>query len=192
MGTHPIFESDFDCLTEMTSVEIKLTREKVGSPLGFKILGGSDTPYASAKFDHDGIYVSKLERRPALDSGLSVGDQLLQVDGQSLISVTHLNAIRFLKASSGLEVLLEVRKTTQNEIKPNSTQKEILHQVQYDENENHNDPPQIKIESVSESNESESSVEPEYVIKVDPKIENDKSELLLEEEVIETKLEVEV
>ena len=35
--------------------------------------------------------------RPALDSGLSVGDQLLQVDGQSLISVTHLNAIRFLK-----------------------------------------------------------------------------------------------
>ena len=35
--------------------------------------------------------------RPALDSGLSVGDQLLQVDGQSLISVTHFNAIRFLK-----------------------------------------------------------------------------------------------
>jgi len=97
MGTHPIFESDFDCLTEMTSVEIKLKREKVGSPLGFKILGGSDSPYQNAKFDHDGIYVSKLERRPALDSGLSVGDQLLQVDGQSLISVTHLNAIRFLK-----------------------------------------------------------------------------------------------
>ena len=47
----------------MTSVELKLTREKVGSPLGFKILGGSDYPYASAKFDRDGIYVSKLERR---------------------------------------------------------------------------------------------------------------------------------
>ena len=39
----------------------------------------------------------KNQFRPALDSGLSVGDQLLQVDGQSLISVTHLNAIRFLK-----------------------------------------------------------------------------------------------
>merc|ERR1712131_49466 len=105
MGTWAIFESDFDCLTEMTSVEIKLKREKIGSPLGFKILGGSDSPYANAKFDHDGIYVSKLERRPALDSGLSVGDQLLQVDGQSLISVTHLNAIRFLKGPFTLKTI---------------------------------------------------------------------------------------
>ena len=48
---------------EMTLVEIKLKREKVGSPLGFKILGGSDSPYTNAKFDYDGIYVSKLERR---------------------------------------------------------------------------------------------------------------------------------
>jgi len=193
MGTHPIFESDFDCLTEMTSVEIKLKREKIGSPLGFKILGGSDSPYANAKFDHDGIYVSKLERRPALDSGLSVGDQLLQVDGQSLISVTHLNAIRFLKASSGLEVLLEVRKTTQNEKRPKSTQKEILHQVQHDGDENDenlNEVPKINIESVSIEESSESSVEPEYVIKV----ENHKSETKLSEDetIIETKLEVEV
>merc|ERR1712131_255207 len=192
MGTHPIFESDFDCLTEMTSVEIKLKREKIGSPLGFKILGGSDSPYANAKFDHDGIYVSKLERRPALDSGLSVGDQLLQVDGQSLISVTHLNAIRFLKASSGLEVLLEVRKTTQNEKRPKSTQKEILHQVQHDGDENDenlNEVPKINIESVSIEESSESSVEPEYVIKV----ENHKSESeLFAEELIETKLEVEI
>ena len=44
-----------------------------------------------------GIHPKHNPFRPALDSGLSVGDQLLQVDGQSLISVTHLNAIRFLK-----------------------------------------------------------------------------------------------
>ena len=56
-------ENESSFALEMTSVEIKLKREKVGSPLGFKILGGSDSPYQNAKFDHDGIYVSKLERR---------------------------------------------------------------------------------------------------------------------------------
>ena len=56
--------------------------------------------------------------------------------------------------------------------------------------ENHNDVPKINIESVSTEESSESSVEPEYVIKV----ENHKSETKLSEEetLIEAKLEVEI
>ena len=54
---------------------------------------------------NNGAHLKRTEFRPALDSGLSVGDQLLQVDGQSLISVTHLNAIRFLKGPFTLKTI---------------------------------------------------------------------------------------
>merc|ERR1711935_295832 len=40
MGTHPIFESDFDCLTEWAYDEIR--RNRHSSPAGMGILGGVD------------------------------------------------------------------------------------------------------------------------------------------------------
>ena len=46
---------------------------------------------------------------PAIDSGLSVGDQILSVDGVSLINMTHINAIRTLKKTKTV-VLLRVRR----------------------------------------------------------------------------------
>lgn len=68
---------------------------------------------------------------------------------------------------------------------------QMVFQHDGDENdENLNEVPKINIESVSIEESSESSVEPEYVIKV----ENHKSETKLSEDetIIETKLEVEV
>ena len=47
----------------MSEIEIVLRRDKIGAALGFKIRGGVDGPYENAKFDTNGIYVSKLEKR---------------------------------------------------------------------------------------------------------------------------------
>ena len=44
---------------------------------------------------------------PALESGLKVGDQILSVDGHSLRSVTHREALQTLRAS-GDRVKLEI------------------------------------------------------------------------------------
>ena len=102
---------------------IELMRPHAKAPLGFKVAGGIDKPYSGATFDADGIYVLALEKRsvflssilakltachsPALESGLKVGDQIVSVDGHSVRSVTHSEALAVLR-KSGLLVQLEV------------------------------------------------------------------------------------
>jgi len=86
---------------------IELMRPHAKAPLGFKVAGGIDKPYSGATFDADGIYVLALEKSPALESGLKVGDQIVSVDGHSVRSVTHSEALAVLR-KSGLLVQLEV------------------------------------------------------------------------------------
>merc|ERR1739848_526418 len=57
MGTHPIFESDFDCLTERSSLVV-WNREMSGKPEKYQA-GEFDVP----KVDADGNPISKSEQK---------------------------------------------------------------------------------------------------------------------------------
>merc|ERR1711990_844650 len=69
MGTHPIFESDFDCLTEMAALPRRILKEtqkltqdpvpgieaipdeKNARYFHIKVFGPADSPYENGKFD---------------------------------------------------------------------------------------------------------------------------------------------
>uniref|UniRef100_W5M185 Whirlin a n=1 Tax=Lepisosteus oculatus TaxID=7918 RepID=W5M185_LEPOC len=66
-----------------------------GRSLGLMIRGGAE--YAL------GIYITGVDRGSAADSGgLKVGDQILEVNGRSFLSVPHDEAVRILKSSRHL------------------------------------------------------------------------------------------
>ena len=44
----------------MSENRIRLVRPDLSAKLGFDIKGGKDRPYKQAKFDPDGIYVSRI------------------------------------------------------------------------------------------------------------------------------------
>merc|ERR1712018_805418 len=100
MGTHPIFESDFDCLTDMPILassagylsencevkEIVLIRGEDG--LGFNIRGGTDAPYVR---EDSGIFVTKIRDSGAANATglLNVGDKIVEINGQKLTAISH-------------------------------------------------------------------------------------------------------
>ena len=45
----------------MSENRIRLVRPDLSAKLGFDIKGGKDRPYKQAKFDPDGIYVSRID-----------------------------------------------------------------------------------------------------------------------------------
>ena len=45
----------------MSENRIRLVRPDLSAKLGFRIKGGKDIPYKQAKFDPDGIYVSRID-----------------------------------------------------------------------------------------------------------------------------------
>ena len=45
----------------MSENRILLVRPDISTKLGFVIKGGKDRPYKEAKFDPDGIYVSRID-----------------------------------------------------------------------------------------------------------------------------------
>ena len=45
----------------MSENRIRLVRPDLSAKLGFVIKGGKDRPYKQAKFDPDGIYVSRID-----------------------------------------------------------------------------------------------------------------------------------
>merc|ERR1711915_443820 len=126
MGTHPIFESDFDCLTEMpvlvsgteylsekTEVrEIVLIRGEDG--LGFNIRGGFDAPYIK---EDPGIFVTKIrDSGAAITSGLiKVGDKVVEINGIDLTKSTHSEAVQAF-VSAGNEVTLKIISNHYNNI----------------------------------------------------------------------------
>lgn len=75
--------------------DITLKRNQKG--LGFSIAGGIGNEHVK---DDDGIFVTKIISGGAAEEEgtLSVGDRILQVNGESMVSITHDEAVSILKA----------------------------------------------------------------------------------------------
>ncbi|XP_035383588.1 whirlin isoform X2 [Electrophorus electricus] len=86
--------SNMQLLQEGDEKKVNLVLDD-GRSLGLMIRGGAE--YAL------GIYVTGVDRGSAAESGgLKVGDQILEVNGRSFLSVPHDEAVRVLKASRHL------------------------------------------------------------------------------------------
>ncbi|KAK3594599.1 hypothetical protein CHS0354_000392 [Potamilus streckersoni] len=71
-----------------------------GQSLGLIIRGGREFGL--------GIYVSGVDPLSVADSaGIKVGDQILDVNGQSFLDITHAEAVRILKISSRMMIMLK-------------------------------------------------------------------------------------
>uniref|UniRef100_A0A3Q3WGU6 PDZ domain-containing protein n=1 Tax=Mola mola TaxID=94237 RepID=A0A3Q3WGU6_MOLML len=80
--------------------QITLTRSKSHEGLGFSIRGGSEHGVE--------IYVSLVEPNSSAEKeGLRVGDQILEVNGQSFVIISHDEAVHILK--TGQHLLMKVR-----------------------------------------------------------------------------------
>jgi len=72
--------------------------------LGFNITGGTDQPHLP---NDDGIFVTKIRdsASAAVDGRLKEGDKILRVNGQTLINLTHKEAVEiFLGAGETVEL----------------------------------------------------------------------------------------
>jgi len=95
MGTHPIFESDFDCLTE---IEKKVTKMDSlytvtltgGGPWGIRIQGGKDfsTPLSISRVTAGG---------KGFQAGIKMGEQIVEINGQSTVELVHVAAQKLIK-----------------------------------------------------------------------------------------------
>ncbi|XP_060597806.1 LOW QUALITY PROTEIN: synaptojanin-2-binding protein-like [Ruditapes philippinarum] len=82
--------------------------------LGFNIRGGVDNPHIPGD---SGIFVTKVRENGAafVDGRLKEGDKILSINGKSLISVTHEDAVQcFTRAKD--EVVLRVQHGAQAKI----------------------------------------------------------------------------
>ncbi|XP_062815720.1 whirlin isoform X2 [Anolis carolinensis] len=78
---------------------VTLKRHKAHEGLGFSIRGGSEHGV--------GIYISLVEPGSLAEKeGLRVGDQILKVNGKALDKVTHAEAVKALKGSKKLNLLV--------------------------------------------------------------------------------------
>ena len=86
------------------TIDILLHKGDTG--LGFTIAGGTDNHHVK---DDDGIFVTKIIPNGAahIDQRLLVGDKILEVNGNSLCSITHEKAVHILK-STGQDVQLKI------------------------------------------------------------------------------------
>jgi hypothetical protein len=108
-----------DLSLSRNALMVKLEGTKKG--LGIKIVGGRRTTHA-ANEEHFGIFVKEIvPKELAYYNGqLKVGDQLLEVNGTSLVGVSNSEAVNKLKlcAATDTTVLLVARDiTAQNEFK---------------------------------------------------------------------------
>lgn len=72
--------------------------------LGFNITGGKDQPHLP---NDDGIFVTKIRETAAagMDGRLKEGDKILEVNGNSLLDLTHKQAVDiFLNAGDKVEL----------------------------------------------------------------------------------------
>lgn len=102
-------ESDATVELREEKYEIHIERSRAG--LGLSIAGGKgSTPF---KGDDEGIFISRVtEKGPADLAGLRVGDKVLKVNGVSVITVSHYDAVEVLKASGAILILEVSREVT--------------------------------------------------------------------------------
>ena len=87
---------------------VEVTLHKKGGGLGFSIAGGYDNMHIDGD---DGIFITKIiEGGVAEEEGtLSVGDRILEVNGKSMVKISHETAVGILK-STGKDVKIKVEK----------------------------------------------------------------------------------
>ncbi|XP_039902464.1 whirlin-like isoform X3 [Simochromis diagramma] len=89
----------FDNVTHIEAVKVNLNMEG-GRSLGLMIRGGAEYGL--------GIYITGVDPGSAADiGGLKVGDQILEVNGQSFVTISHDEAVHILK--TGYNLLMNVR-----------------------------------------------------------------------------------
>merc|ERR1712130_1070071 len=104
MGTHPIFESDFDCLTDMADYQGLIRtcqiKRKKKEEFDFKL-----------KYDKErkgNVVTSVVEKGAAGRAGIAAGDRIIIIDGKNVEQMSHkdlVGVIRALKKESKFEVL---------------------------------------------------------------------------------------
>ncbi|XP_023315336.1 protein lap4 isoform X7 [Trichogramma pretiosum] len=103
--------SDTEPSVEIREEQYEIHIERTTGGLGLSIAGGiGSTPFRG---DDEGIFISKVtEGGPADLAGLRVGDKVLSVNGISVISVDHYDAVEVLKACGRVLVLVILREVT--------------------------------------------------------------------------------
>merc|ERR1711953_299036 len=101
MGTHPIFESDFDCLTEMSDYEglsrVVIVKKKKTEGLQFKL-----------KYDvqrKGNIVSSSTAGGPAAAAGLATGDRLLVIKKTNVEAMKHDQVVDLIKKNIKKETI---------------------------------------------------------------------------------------
>ncbi|CAI5446192.1 unnamed protein product [Caenorhabditis angaria] len=77
--------------------------------VGFRIGGGIDQDPTKApyKYPDAGIYITNVEPdSPASEAGLRKHDKILQVNGNDFTMMTHDRAVKFIKQSNVLHILI--------------------------------------------------------------------------------------
>ncbi|XP_068438190.1 protein scribble homolog isoform X3 [Clinocottus analis] len=88
----------------------EVTLLKSGGPLGLSIVGGSDHASHPFGINEPGVFISKvIPRGLACESGLRVGDRILEVNAIDLRHATHQEAVRALLANKQ-EIRMLVRR----------------------------------------------------------------------------------
>lgn len=85
--------------------EITLSRGTTG--LGFNIRGGVDNPHIQGD---TGIFVTKVRENGAayIDGRLKEGDKILEINGKSLVGVTHEEAVQcFTRAKEEVKLMVD-------------------------------------------------------------------------------------
>ncbi|CAP39422.1 Protein CBG23021 [Caenorhabditis briggsae] len=101
-----------ECLSiavELHKQEVVDARGNVTIRVGFKIGGGIDQDPTQAPFKYPdaGVYITNVEPgSPAETAGLRKHDKILQVNGADFTMMTHDRAVKFIKQSNVLHMLV--------------------------------------------------------------------------------------
>merc|ERR1711892_219487 len=114
MGTHPIFESDFDCLTEK---EVKpephkmahIARLERGDGYGFHLASETGNQFIH-KID---------EKSPAERAGIRDGDRLIGVNASCVIGLSHKEVVSLVRQSENEVALILVQPATNRDLTDN-------------------------------------------------------------------------
>ncbi|KAL5476132.1 hypothetical protein EMCRGX_G026040 [Ephydatia muelleri] len=102
----PVSTSPIRATSPVRVVDITLVKNAQG--LGFSIAGGCGNQHV---LGDDGIFITRIISGGAADENgtLAVGDRILEVNGNSMVSITHDDAVRILKSTQE-KVMLRIEK----------------------------------------------------------------------------------
>ncbi|XP_054622214.1 protein scribble homolog isoform X4 [Dunckerocampus dactyliophorus] len=102
---------------------MEVTLVKSGGPLGLSIVGGSDHASHPFGINEPGVFISKvIPRGLACQSGLRVGDRILEVNAIDLRHATHQEAVRALLANKQ-----EIQMLVRRDPSPPGMQEVVIH-----------------------------------------------------------------